>query len=294
MIELALCKSFEGIDKLPPGEWVMEPKLDGIRLLMHIEKDGIKAYTRTAHDASGKLLAVERAMRDLSGALHDTILDGEAVYLDDEGMADFNFTARIMGSGTNVAQQKQRAARKYVSFIAFDIVRCKGQDLRGFPLRERRKFLEYIVSELESPHIHITEQAPVSVEQHEIFTSKFGEGSVLKDLSAPYKAGRSKAMLKWKKVEEEDVVIMGMDPGKGKYTGQVGAIVFGQYNDGELKERGRCSGMTDAQRLQFTANLPIGEVMVITHNGILAGQGFRHPQFKHIRQDKRPIDCTWT
>lgn len=297
--ELAFCKSYEPT-KPPAGfphRWIMEPKLDGFRLQVIIDPLGeIATYTRTNHVATGKMPAVETAMRELSEALAGTVLDGEAVYIDECGKADFNFTARVMGSGADVARTKQRVASKYVSFMAFDILWLQGRDVRGLPLKERRLLLERVVRAFESDHIVVTPQAPPSDAQHRFYTEAFGEGSVLKDLEAPYKAGRSKAMLKWKKVDTEDVVVMGMEPGKGKFAGQVGAVIFGQYKDGVLVERGQCSGMDDATRLRFTSDLPIGRVMEITHNGVLAGDKFRHPQFARLRDinDKRAEECTWS
>ena len=308
-MELAYCKPIDSLAGLDLSNKIMEPKLDGFRLQVVIDPLGeLATYTRTNHVATGKMPAVETAIRELAVELAGTILDGEAVYLDEQGMADFNFTARVMGSGTGKAAEKQRVASRYVSFMAFDILWLQGNDVRPLPLRDRRLLLERVVRAFESDHIVVTPQAPASEAQHRYYTETFGEGSVVKDLDAPYKAGRSKAMLKWKKVETVDVVVMGMDPGKGKFTGQVGAVVFGQHAptppkshkctsrcSGTLHERGQCSGMDDATRLRFSSNLPVNRVMEITHNGELAGGGFRHPQFSRLRaeNDKAPEECTW-
>jgi ATP-dependent DNA ligase len=312
-LELGFCKPITSLAGLTGSRWIMEPKLDGFRLQVIVEGDGrVSSYTRTNHVATGKLLAVETAIREVAPALAGTVLDGEAVYLDETGLADFNYTARVMGSGTAVAVQKQRESGKYVSFMAFDILYLRGQDVRSLPLKERRKLLERVVRAFDSEHVLVTPQAPASEAQHAFYTDMYGEGSVVKDLEAPYRAGRSKAMLKWKKTLTEDVVILGMEPGKGKFEGQVGAVVFGQYgtpNSGHkcskyctgnpgfgLHERGQCSGMDDDTRLAFTRNLPVGHVMEITHNGVLAGDKFRHPQFSRLRDlsDKAPVDCLWT
>lgn len=306
-VELAFCKS---TDELPNGDhWVMEPKLDGFRLQVILDSSGeLTTYTRTNHVATGKMPAVETAIRALSKRFAATVLDGEAVFINEAGQADFNFTARIMGSGAAVAAKKQSDAGQYVSFMAFDILWWQGIDLRAHPLRIRRRVLEWVARKFHSDYIMTVPQAPPSLEQHLRYIDEYGEGSVIKDLNAPYTKGRSKAMLKWKKVSTEDVVIMGMKPGNGKYSGQVGAIIFGQYGfpghrctnlceaGWGFHERGRCSGMDDATRMQFTANLPVGQVMEITHNGILAGGGFRHPQFSRLRppNDKAAKDCTWT
>ena len=306
-LELALCKPIESLDGLDLENYVMEPKLDGFRLQIIIDPVGdIALYTRTNHVATGKLPAVEATLRDFDLALAGTVLDGEAVYLDPEGTPDFNFTARVMGSGVEVARQKQRTARKYVSFMAFDLLYLRGIDCRGYTFKDRRALLRVLVRQLESEHIVLVPQAPPSLAQHRYYTDQFGEGTVVKNLNAVYQAGRSKAMFKWKKVTTEDVVVLGAEPGKGKFEGQVGAVRYGQYGtpsarhectalcDGELHERGQCSGMDDATRLRISRKMPLGRVMEITHNGVLAKGGFRHPQFLRWRDDKRPEDCGWS
>lgn len=293
-MELSLCKSIESLDGLPLEHFVMEPKLDGFRIQLAITNGGVQCWTRSEKDASGKLVAAETAIREHTDALVGTVLDGEAVYVGEDGVCDFHLTASFMGSGTDVCVRKQRTTGKYVSFVAFDILMLSGNDCRGLPLQERRQLLERVVSYIDSDHVRITEQAVPTTEQHRIFTEQYGEGSVVKDVRAPYSGGRSKASLKWKKVLDEDVVIMGSEEGKGKFAGMVGAVVFGQYREGVLVERGRCSGMTDELRQQLTDDLPVGEVMVVTHNGVLAAGGFRHPQFSHFRDDKSPEQCEWT
>ena len=296
-LELSLCKSVESLAGLPLQHFVMEPKLDGIRIQMNVVGGlltPVRCWTRSNHDATGKMVAAERAIADFADDLAGTVLDGEAVYVDATGAADFNFTTRCMGSGVDKCVEKQRVARQYVSYVLFDVLVVKGTDVRHLPLSERRSLLERIVRSIDSEHVRITEQAAPSAEQHRIYTEQYGEGSVIKDVRAPYTAGRSKASLKWKKTLDEDVVVMGSEAGKGKYASMVGAVVFGQYKDGTLVERGRCSGMTDAVRQELTDALPVGAVMVITHNGVQAGDGFRHPQFSHFRTDKLPEQCEWT
>lgn len=315
--ELSLCKSIDNLTDIPAiclvdgvhdlGEWVMEPKLDGFRMQLLIEGGSVRCWTRSEKDASGKMVAAETALLDLAEALDGTVLDGEAVYVGDDGVCDFHWTASAMGSGKDVCVAKQRAEGKYVSFVAFDILQLRGLDVRHYSLGDRRTMLEAVVAQVGSDHVRITEQARPSAEQHRIFTEQYGEGSVVKSTRAPYTGGRSKVNLKWKKVLDEDVVVLGSEEGKGKFAGMVGAVVFGQKTDtppakhkctalcvAGFHERGRCSGMTDDVRQQLTDNLPLGEVMVITHNGVLAAGGFRHPQFSHFRDDKAAYQCEWT
>lgn len=282
---------------------ILEPKLDGFRAQLLIDNKGVQVYTRTLHSAKGKLTAVERAIEDTLPAFDGTILDGEAVYLDpDTGEADFNWTSRVMGSYPPVAKKKQRETGQYLSFVVFDVPVFLGTSIMDRPWQDRRRLLQAIVAEIDSEYVTEIDYASVTLENHRRFTEAYGEGSMLKQINAPYRPGRSSFWLKLKKVLTEDVVIMGATKGLGKYQGMIGAIKFGQYVDGKLVPRGKCSGMTDRERTIFSAKLHqtpddiIGKVMSISHNGMLGDGGFRHPQFQRLRSlsDKLPTDCTWS
>lgn len=296
-MEFATCKNFESFEKLGRlDDWVMEPKLDGIRIQLHITADRVETWTRAGNAKHGALIAVETALQPYLKEFDGTVLDGEAVYIDvDTGLADFNWTARVMGSHTPTAIQKQRQAGKLLSYVAFDILALQGHDVRHLPLKDRRILLERFVDGIDELFLVYTEQVEPTIDNHVLFTERYGEGSVIKDLRERYIGKRSKAMLKWKKQDTEDVVITGFTPGQGKYADLIGAVKFGQYRDGELVERGQCSGMTDAVREEMALNQRdfIGMAMEITHNGVLV-DGFRHPQFFRLRNDKPAEQCTWT
>lgn len=293
-LELALCRSISDLSGIKPTDYLMEPKLDGVRLQIVIAGGNVRLFTRTNHIANGKLPKVEEAINSNARACEGTNLDGEAVFFDEQDLPDFGFTAACLGCASGKAATRQRLTGKYLSYVAFDLLYVHGLDLRQEPLTHRRQLLDMVVKVFDCKYIRLIEAATPSAEQHKVFMSRYGEGSVVKKTASPYRAGRSGHWLKWKKVLEEDVVIMGSEPGNGKFAGQIGAIVFGQYQDGRLFERGRCSGMTDATRRELTERLPVGAVMVISHNGILTKGGFRHPQFCRLRIDKRAEDCTWT
>lgn len=243
-LELALCRSISDLSGINPSDYLMEPKLDGVRLQVVIAAGEVRLYTRTNHLATGKLPKVEEAIRSNALACDGTILDGEAVFFDEQDLPDFRFTAACLGCASGKAATRQLLTGKHLSYVAFDLLYLRGLDLRREPLVHRRQLIEMLVKVLDSRHIRLVETAIPSTEQHAAFLSQYGEGSVVKKLSSPYRAGKSGYWLKWKNALEEDVVVMGAEPGNGRFAGQLGAIIFGQYKDGSLVERGRCSGLT--------------------------------------------------
>jgi hypothetical protein len=66
----------------------------------------------------------------------DAILDGEVVALDDEGRMDFR--ALLAGKG-------------WLHYAAFDVFWLNGKELRGQPLRKRKRRLEQLIRRITPP-----------------------------------------------------------------------------------------------------------------------------------------------
>ena len=163
------------------------------------------------------------------------------------------------------------------------------------PIETRRTLLAQLVEGLGCSQIRLVEQCEASPEVQAAFIARYREGVVLKKKGSTYVAGRPPTWLKLKVVDDADVVITGFEPGNGKYTNTLGCVVFSQFRDGLLERRGTCSGMTDAQRDHIWNNQSEyeGKVLVIRHMGS-DGEGFRHPQWSHMREDKTAWECTWS
>jgi bifunctional non-homologous end joining protein LigD len=286
------------LDKLNLADYIMEPKIDGWRIQMRVTPTGTTTWTRTGHDATGKLFLPETELVGIADSVGTEFwLDGEAVYVDENGEPDFNFTARVLGSGLDVAIMKQDEGKKYLSYYVFDLLSFDGHDIRQLPLDERTSTLFDFMSPYAPSHVRPVLATAVEDSYHANNIEQFKEGSVLKLRDAPYMGKRSKAWLKWKVNPDEDVVVMGFVEGKGKYEGTLGAIEFGQYVPPcTLQARGFCAGMTDDMRNRIWQNkyTYLHKVMRIQHFGVLANGGFRHPQFKGMRSDKRPEECVWS
>jgi hypothetical protein len=98
---------------------------------------------------------------------------------------------------------------------------------------------------------------------------------------------------KLKKVHTIDLVVMGITPGKGKYDGQVGALICGAYDSfGKIREICQCSGMTDEERI-LLSNYDIGRVCEVQFQEVASLGRLRHPIFIRWRDDeKKPHECT--
>ena len=117
MVEVMLARPATA---LPGEDWAYEPKWDGWRGLLSRER----LLSRHGKDLT-------RHFPELLGLLPaGTLLDGEIICWH-QGRLDFTgLQRRVRGSGEQVC------------FVAFDLLKLDGQDLRPLPYRDRRRLLE--------------------------------------------------------------------------------------------------------------------------------------------------------
>jgi ATP-dependent DNA ligase len=80
------------------------------------------------------------------------------------------------------------------------------------------------------------------------------------------------------------------------YNNWIGAIRFGEYDNGELVERGSVSGLTEALRANISSNPDnyIGKVIELdAMERISDTKALRQPVFKGFRDDKEPEECQY-
>lgn len=107
-----------------------------------------------------------------------------------------------------------------------------------------------------------------------------GEGLMLRRPGSLYEYKRSSTLLKVKKFFDEEAVVIGYAPGKGKYTGVLGALVC-KLDSGIQFEIG--TGFTDFQR----ANPPkIGSFITFKHLGLMKSNTPRNSVFIRVRNEK--------
>jgi len=197
----------------------VEAKLDGIRLQAHKDGDGVRLFTRSLDDVTGRLPEIADAVRALP--VGTAILDGEALALDARGRPrPFQETA------ASSATHADRAVRLTPWF--FDALLLDGVPLIDRPLVERRAALrgvvpaEYRVAGVDTADAAEAEAfcAGVLADGH--------EGVVVKDLAAPYAAGRrGSAWVKVKPVHTLDLVVLAVEWGGGRRQGFLSNIHLG-------------------------------------------------------------------
>src|SRR5689334_19773326 len=164
--------------------WLHEIKYDGYRLIVQREGERVRLFSRNGNDWSGRYpWIVEAALKNKHNQF---VIDGEAVVLCVDGVADFNAL-------------HSRKHDHEVQLYAFDIMALDGDDLRRLPLSMRKTNLVRLLARRpDGIFVAPFEQGEIGAD---LFRKacEFGlEGLVSKRRDRPYQAGRSKYWIKVK------------------------------------------------------------------------------------------------
>jgi bifunctional non-homologous end joining protein LigD len=228
------------VDALPrQGDWFAELKLDGYRLLVHADRGAVHCWTRNGKDWTARLPGIAAALRRLN--LEDTWLDGELVSIDERGQAQFRLLQQAFD---------ERNGRR-IDWVAFDVLKVAGVDVRDRPLRERKRLLRQTLAALQAGDpVRVGDyvEGGVAALWRQACRERL-EGLILKDPEAPYVSGRTPAWLKLKCRHDEEFVVGGYTrTGAGRPT--LTALLLGLYEpDGRLRFIGRAGSGFDAAQL---------------------------------------------
>lgn len=297
---------------LPVGEeWAYEQKLDGFRAIVFV--DGADSYIQSR---GGKDLS--RYFPELSFPLGRYVLDGELVIRDADGNVEFD----AMQSRIHPAESRINLLAKEIpaAYVAFDLLAEGDDSLLTVHFGERRERLESMLRSFSSPEgkkrrsMELSTLTPDPEKAEEWL--RHTEGTMAKQLDAPYVAGKRKGMAKVKREREIDCVVMGWRPGKEE--GTVGSLILGLYDGGELRSVGHISGFSqETKRSLRTLLEPLetGEsgtaepsrwtggrdlewvalrpelVIEVGYDHAAAGRIRHGARFRRFRDDKDPREC---
>jgi DNA ligase-1 len=215
----------------------VEWKLDGIRIQIHRRGDEVRIYTRNLNEITPALPGIVDAVLRLP--VQQVVLDGEALWMGDDGPAAFQET---------VSQIDGNAPPEGIVTFLFDVLHVDGDDLLDTPLEERAARLATLAPELKIPAV-LTSDAE---EGQRVLDEALGaghEGVVVKDAASLYAAGRrGKAWRKVKPVRTYDLVVLGAEWGHGRRQGRLSNLHLGARDPrtGEFVMVGKTfKGMTD-------------------------------------------------
>jgi len=249
--------------------WVIQPKLDGVRCLAKFDEEGkVTLWTRTGKQIKS-VPHIAKDLEELGQPYPGAIYDGELY--NHELKDDFQELLSC------IKRDKVVEKSKIVQYHIYDLVdEDKTFDTRNIKLKAHMLQLPSSTS-----LVPVSTTAPVLrasdlKTEAACWVDKGYEGIMLRDLTSKYKInGRSSGLLKFKDFMDEEFKIVGASEDKGKMAGQCtfDCAVMKDYTYAGPKDPNNVGVFsvkmkgTDAQRKQqwedFKAGNMLGKMMTV-------------------------------
>lgn len=226
------------------GPCVAQPKLDGFRLQIHVDKRGpepkVHFFSRNLQDMSYMFPDITVSFAALD--VQTMICEGEAIVYDPNTGTFLPFQETVKRKRKHGIEQaaQELPLRVYI----FDLLYLNGVSLLKMTHKERRHELINLFKQVKDQRIAVIEERPITTPQEleEYFNANIAaglEGLVVKKPNSVYQPGkRNFNWIKLKRQEEGqledtvDCVVLGYYAGKGKRSSfGIGAFLVGVYND---------------------------------------------------------------
>lgn len=291
--------------KMLPKNIVVQHKIDGYRLNIHISESGeVSIRTRNGKVVSGYTdLEAEAAAKLPRGYVYD----GEMVapelldWISANTKSSTGVTANRDLFSEAMSHAFSKEENKQGIFNMFDMIPMEEwvtqSTTEALSIRTQR--IRKQIVPLDLKHIVVVPTSRVYhkdnlqdlkeiVDVFHWFVSIGWEGLMIKNWDAVYEFKRSKNLLKMKLMDSIDLSVIDVYEGTGKYKGMLGGV----YVDFEGNSVGVGSGWSDEQRIYYWAhkNEIVGKTIEISYQAVSknknGGRSLSFPVVKGIRQDK--------
>lgn len=295
-------------------DWIIEPKLDGIRGQIIIRQGEVFVWSRGEDLMTDKFVEFQT----LSDILPDgTVLDGEIIPWKNGRPLDFN----VMQTRIGRKQISKRTLEEVpLVMVCYDILEWNGVDIRHLPLLERRQLLEDILKRYSLGDVLKLSEIKVfdswaSAERFRTSSRQYdAEGLMLKHKNSPYEVGRKRG--NWWKWKADPMTVDGIliyaQSGHGRRANLFTDYTFAVWDEGVLVPFTKAySGLTDKELLQIDHWIkrntlekfgPVRSVkpelvFELAFEGInvssrhKSGIALRFPRILRWRKDKPPVEA---
>jgi DNA ligase-1 len=293
VFECQLAHDSANHEKKMSGKKQIEVKLDGVRVLTIVRKDGrINMFSRNGKEFFnfGHIIKEIETVVTINPPPYDLVLDGEIM------SANFQDLMKQVHRKDNVTAGD--AVLHLFDFIPLEDfqkgVWNKPQNLRSqMVLAWVSKFsavLKHVQAlSWEDVDLSTPEGEKRFVELNKAAVDGGYEGVMIKDVDAPYECKRSHSWLKAKPFIEVTLEVIDVEEGTGRNLGRLGALVCRGQDDGKQITVNVGSGFSDDNRIEFwnSRDSLFGQLVEIRADVITQNQdgtySLRFPRFKTFR-----------
>ncbi len=251
----------------------IQPKLDGIRCIAIVKNGKATLWSRTRKP----ITSVPHIVAELEANFTDVVLDGE--------LYNHTLKSEFEKIVSLVRQEQPADGHEVVQYHVYDMVSDKS-------FADRNDELMALLSTVNWDIIVPVQTGMVNDETQvtEMFTQVRAngyEGVMLRNAESKYEQNkRSYGLQKVKEFEDAEFDIVGVEEGRGRLTGHVGAFVC-RTSDGK-EFLAKMSGATDNLRKLFTdESLWRGKRLTVQYQGLTGANGVpRFPVGLRIREEE--------
>ncbi len=288
---------------LSSKEYIFEPKLDGTRAFVFINK---KKKVMKIINRRGKEISYRYPeFKFFDNVKESCILDGEIVVFNEKGLPDFNLLQQREQT-ENKIEIEIKSKTIPACFVVFDVLKVGKKDLRNFLLEKRKEILKNIILKEDTYFKKIVEYYE-GLKLWKIVEKFNLEGVVAKRKNSVYKEERSEDWLKIKNFKSIDAVVVGFT----KEKREVSSLALGLYKDKKIFYIGKVAGLDENEINLFLKiskptkpykieNLKTKIIFVkpeivaeIKFMEFTKRKELRAPVFLRFRFDKEPKECVF-
>ncbi len=270
-------------------EWLFELKLDGYRLEAVVGGGKTRLWTRNHQDGAAWFPAFAALAPDDWLGARDAVVDGEMVALDSTGRPDFGLLQELAGMKRLGVRRREGSADATAGsrdgtlvYHPFDLLHLDGWSLLQVPLLERKRLLRLQLRDHASVRYvgHVLEHGE---DFHSAVARQGLEGSIAKRIQGRYRPGiRSREWLKVKVRREQELVVIGYQPGHGSHA-DLGSLLVATHESEGWRFAGHVgSGLDGRTREELRELLERGARPGPVVSGVPAAASTRYCQPEHV------------
>ena len=289
VFECMLADDSKKHEKKMVGDMIVEPKLDGVRVITicDVDKDEVKMFSRNGKELNNFPKIQEQ---------FDSMLDqmGESMVFDGEVMSDdFQTLMREI-------HRKGGAKTDDAVLNVFDCIPLWAFMEGGYSasLQTRKEMMDEYefgpnISKVEVVKMNLSDDDGQKqfADYNKLCIDKGFEGIMVKPMSGVYECRRSSLWLKVKPFIEVSLKVVDTEEGTGRNAGKLGALIVEGTDMDKFIKTNVGSGLTDADRETFwkAKDKLIGQIVEVRADAITQNQdatnewSLRFPRFLRFR-----------
>jgi DNA ligase-1 len=281
-------------EKKMVGNVIVEPKLDGVRVIVicDVDKDEVKLFSRNGKELSN-FPEINKQFDDMMDQM------GESMVFDGEVMSD-DFQTLMREIHRKGGAKTKDAKLNLFDCLPLSEFKNGGSNSVNDGILKRKEMLESFKFHLKS-NIHLVEYVKMNLsdedgqkqfaDYNKMCIDRGFEGIMVKPITGVYECKRSTLWLKVKPFIEVSLTVKDTEEGTGRNVGKLGALIVEGKDDGKFIKTNVGSGLTDSDRETYwkAKDKLIGQVVEVRADAITQNQNakdewsLRFPRFLRFR-----------